>query len=94
MRRMAILTVTLLFAGSPVSSSDGVYITEINHENGMFHLSNRTYWRALFARAVQHWRTGDNVTGVRSASCGNDPTVYLVTDTSESESACAQQIGR
>ncbi len=74
--------------------SSGVYITEINHANGTFQLSNRTYWRALSPRDVQDWRRGDGVTGTRSASCGNDPNVSLLTDTDESESACAQRIGR
>jgi hypothetical protein len=94
MKREVIPTVMLLFAGLAAPSSSGIYITEINHENGTFHLSNRTYWRTLFPRTVQHWRTGDDVTGARNASCGNDPNVYLLTDTSESESACAQQVGR
>ena len=85
---------TLLFAESPAPSSNGLYIKQIKRENRNFQLSNRTYWRALIPRAVQHWRTGDEVTGARSNSCGYDPNVYLVTDINQSESACALQIGR
>ena len=79
MKRAAILTVTLLFAGLPAPSSNGLYITEIK-QNGNFQLSDRTYWRALIPRTVQHRRTGDEVTGAHSNSCGYDPNVYLVTD--------------
>ena len=94
MKSATILTVTLLFAGSPGPSTDRVYITEIKNEIGTFHLNNRTYWRVLIPRKIQHWRAGDEVAVARSASCGTDPNVYMVTDTSESESVCAQQRGR
>jgi hypothetical protein len=92
-KRAAILALILLLAALPTPGSSGLYITKIN-ANGTFQLSNRTYWRALSPRAVQHWRVGDDVVGAHSASCGNDPNVYLLIDTDESESACAQRIGR
>ncbi len=76
------------------SQSATSYITAINHINGMFRVSKGTWWRPLRPRDVQHWRIGDGVAGVHRASCGDDPNVYLVTDVDESESACAQWIGR
>ncbi len=94
MKKTVILAVTLLLAALLALGSSGVYITEINHANGTFQLSNRTYWRALSPRDVRDWRAGDDVIGTHSASCGNDPNVYLLTDTDQSESACAQRIGR
>jgi hypothetical protein len=94
MKKTVILAVTLLLAALPVLGSSGVYITELNHANGTFQLSNRTYWRALYPRTIGDWQVGDDVVGTHSASCGNDPNAYLLTDTDQSESACAQRIGR
>jgi len=93
-KRAAILAVTLLLAALPAPGSRGLFITEINHTTGRFQLSNRTWWGALRPRAVDDWKAGDGVTGTHSPSCGYDPNVYLLTDTDQSESACAQRIGR
>ena len=81
------------FRRSSASSPSWLYITEIHHTSGTFHLNDRSHWRALFPRTVQHWRIGDFVAR-GSVSCGNDPNAYLLTDTSESESACAQRTER
>jgi hypothetical protein len=90
---LTVLTVTLLFTGSSAPSPSWLYITEIHHTTGTFHLNDRSHWRALFPRTVQHWHIGDFVAR-GSFSCGNDPNAYLLTDTSESESACAQRTER
>src|SRR5712692_6136224 len=87
MKKTVILAVTFLFAVLPTPGSSGVYITEINHTNGRFELSNRTYWRTLYPRTIRNWRDRDDVEGTHSASCGYDPNVDLLTDTIKSESA-------
>lgn len=95
MKRAAILGATLLLAVLPAPGSRGLYITEINHTTGRFQLSNRTSWGALRPGEVKNWRAGDDVTVVRDSSCSRyDPNMYLLTGTDESESACAQRIGR
>jgi len=94
MDKSVVVAVTLLLAALLALGSSGVYIAEINHANGTFQLSNRTYWRALSPRAIQDRRNVDAVSGAHSAACGSDPNVYFLTDTDESESACAQRIGR
>jgi hypothetical protein len=50
MKKTVILAVALLLAALLALGSSGVYITEINHANGKFQLSNRTRWRALSPR--------------------------------------------
>jgi hypothetical protein len=94
MKKTVILAVTLLLAALPMFGASGLYITEINHATGRFKLSDYTSWGALNKRDIKDWKAGDGITGGRSASCGNDPNVYLLTDTDESESACALRIGR
>jgi hypothetical protein len=94
MKTAAILAVMLFLAALPAPDAQSLQIATIDHTTGRFQLSNRTWWGALRPRDVQHWRSGDGVTGTRSAFCGSDPNVYLLTGTDQSESACALQIGR
>ena len=92
--KKVILAVTLLLATLPAFGAPGLYITEINYATGRFKLSDYTLWGALNKRDIKNWKANDGITGLHSASCGNDPNVYLLTDTDQSESACALRIGR
>lgn len=94
MRETVILALTLLLIAVPMFSASSLYIAEINYATGRFRLSDYTMWGALNRREIQGWKLNDGITGLRNASCGNDPNVYLLTDTDQSESACALRIGR
>jgi hypothetical protein len=92
--KRVILAVTLLLAALPTFGAPGLYVTEINYGTGRFKLSDYTLWSALNRRDIKNWKANDGITGLHSASCGSDPNVYLLTDTDQSGSACAQRIGR
>ena len=93
MKKIVIVTLLFVLAALPVFA-DNLYINQINQTTGRFQLSNNTWWNALDRRQIQHWQIHDSITGGRSSACGSDPNVYLLTDTNQSESACAQNIGR
>jgi len=92
-KKTAILAVMLLLAALPAFCASGLHIVRIQ-ASGLFQLSDYRWWSPLNRRDIKNWKVGDGITAVRSASCGNDPNVYLLTDVDQLESACAQRIGR